>query len=96
MISNDLEFLVSPLHSLRAVGFAVSLGIAVDAELVRTVIIPRGHRLSFERYEDQGRSLAVHESLVDLLLRSWRFRYSMIDWGLRGFLPNQDHPSRAS
>lgn len=61
-ICSYLAFLASPLDSLRALGFAVALGIAVDAALVRTVIMPCGFWLMFHRYEQLGRSLARVES----------------------------------
>ena len=39
------SFLFSPLGSLRQLGFALVVGIAVDAVLVRPVLVPCGHWL---------------------------------------------------
>jgi RND superfamily putative drug exporter len=54
-ICSYLAFLVSPLHSLRSLGAAVGLGIAIDAMVVRTLIMPCGHWLMFHAYETLGR-----------------------------------------
>jgi RND superfamily putative drug exporter len=54
-ICSYLAFLVSPLHSLRALGVSVGLGIAIDAMVVRTLIMPCGHWLMFHAYEALGR-----------------------------------------
>jgi RND superfamily putative drug exporter len=54
-ICSYLAFLVSPLRSLRALGLAVGLGIAIDAMLVRTLVMPCGHWLMFQAYEALGR-----------------------------------------
>jgi len=50
-VCSYLAFLVSPLDSLRALGFAVGLGITIDALIVRTVVMPCGHWLMFHSYE---------------------------------------------
>lgn len=60
-VCSYLAFLVSPLHSLRELGFAVALGITVDALLVRTLIMPTGHYLLFHAYEAVGRREAREE-----------------------------------
>lgn len=39
------SFLASPLGSIRQIGFALALGITVDALLVRPVLVPCGHWL---------------------------------------------------
>ena len=39
------SFLLSPLGSLRQLGFALVVGITVDAVLVRPVLVPCGHWL---------------------------------------------------
>jgi RND superfamily putative drug exporter len=39
------SFLFSPLSSLRQLGFALVVGIAVDALLVRPLLVPCGHWL---------------------------------------------------
>lgn len=39
------SFMVSPLSSLRQLGFALAVGIAVDALLVRPLLVPSGHWL---------------------------------------------------
>jgi RND superfamily putative drug exporter len=50
------SFLFSPLSSLRQLGFALVVGIAVDALLVRPMLVPCGHWLLFRRQE--GRRLS--------------------------------------
>jgi RND superfamily putative drug exporter len=42
-------FLTSPLDSLRHLGFALAVGIAVDALLIRPVLVPCGHWLLHHR-----------------------------------------------
>jgi RND superfamily putative drug exporter len=39
------SFLLSPLNSLRQLGFALVVGITIDAVLVRPVLVPCGHWL---------------------------------------------------
>ena len=39
------SFLLSPLGSLRQLGFALAIGIAIDAVLVRPILVPCGHWL---------------------------------------------------
>lgn len=60
-ISSYLAFLASPLSSLRGLGLAVGLGIAVDALIVRPVLMPCGHWLMFHAYEALGRREAEPE-----------------------------------
>lgn len=45
------SFLFSPLHSLQQLGFALVVGIAVDATLVRPLLVPCGHWLLYGRAE---------------------------------------------
>lgn len=45
------SFLFSPLASLRQLGFALVVGIVVDAALVRPVLVPCGHWLLNRRHE---------------------------------------------
>lgn len=44
-------FLFSPLSSLRQLGFALVVGIAIDATLVRPILVPCGHWLLNRRLE---------------------------------------------
>ena len=46
------SFLFSPLGSLRQLGFALVVGIAVDALLVRPLLVPCGHWLLNRRHEE--------------------------------------------
>lgn len=48
------SFLTSPLGSLRQLGFALVVGIAVDALLVRPLLVPCGHWL-LARWTDRSR-----------------------------------------
>ena len=45
------SFLSSPLGSLRQLGFALVVGIAIDALLVRPLLVPCGHWLLNRRHE---------------------------------------------
>ena len=47
------SFLFSPLSSLRQLGFALVVGISVDAVLVRPVLVPCGHWLLNRRRESR-------------------------------------------
>ncbi len=47
------SFLFSPLSSLRQLGFALVVGIAVDAVLVRPLLVPCGHWLLNRRRESR-------------------------------------------
>jgi RND superfamily putative drug exporter len=47
------SFMLSPLGSLRQLGFALVVGIAVDALLVRPMLVPCGHWLLNRRREDR-------------------------------------------
>ncbi|HEV3122783.1 MAG TPA: MMPL family transporter, partial [Isosphaeraceae bacterium] len=49
--SSFASFLFSPLGSLRQLGFALVVGITVDAVLVRPVLVPCGHWLMNRRHE---------------------------------------------
>src|SRR5206468_8774326 len=49
------SFLFSPLSSLRQLGFALVVGIAVDALLVRPLLVPCGHWLLARRRESRPR-----------------------------------------
>jgi RND superfamily putative drug exporter len=48
------SFLSSPLGSLRQLGFALVVGIAVDALLVRPLLVPCGHWLLNRRWEQRA------------------------------------------
>src|SRR6185312_14595760 len=45
------SLLLSPLSSLRQLGFALVVGVTVDAALVRPVLVPCGHWLMKRRIE---------------------------------------------
>jgi RND superfamily putative drug exporter len=47
------SFMFSPLSSLRQLGFALVVGIAIDATLVRPVLVPCGHWLLNRRRESK-------------------------------------------
>jgi RND superfamily putative drug exporter len=47
------SFMFSPLSSLRQLGFALVVGIAIDAVLVRPVLVPCGHWLLNRRRESK-------------------------------------------
>src|SRR5262245_41000018 len=47
------SFLLSPLGSIRQLGFALVVGIAIDAILVRPVLVPCGHWLMKRRSDQQ-------------------------------------------
>lgn len=55
------SFMTSPLGSLRQLGFALVIGITMDALLVRPVLVPCGHWLMSKRREERRlRIAAVH------------------------------------
>ena len=45
------SFLFSPLSSLRQLGFALLVGIVIDATLIRPLLVPCGHWLLKHRLE---------------------------------------------
>ncbi len=51
------SFMLSPLSSLRQLGFALVVGIVVDAVLVRPVLVPCGHWLLNRRRPEPRRSM---------------------------------------
>ena len=53
------SFLFSPLASLRQLGFALVLGIVVDAVLVRPLLVPIGHWLIHRRREKKRQTPIV-------------------------------------
>ncbi len=65
------SFLTSPLGSLRQLGFALVIGIFVDAVVVRPVLVPIGHWLIHRRAEKKrdlltpGSSLGKLEAVTD-------------------------------
>ena len=63
------SFLFSPLGSLRQLGFALVVGIAVDALLVRPMLVPCGQWLLNRRSESKrmGQLLAPRSELVGQL-----------------------------
>jgi RND superfamily putative drug exporter len=52
------SFLSSPLGSLRQLGFALVVGITVDAVLVRPLLVPCGHWLLNRRREPKREALS--------------------------------------
>jgi putative drug exporter of the RND superfamily len=53
------SFLFSPLSSLRQLGFALDVGITVDALVVRPVLVPCGHWLMKRRGDGRPCSISV-------------------------------------
>jgi RND superfamily putative drug exporter len=53
------SFLFSPLSSLRQLGFALVVGITVDAVVVRPILVPIGHWLIHRRGEKKRAKLAI-------------------------------------
>jgi len=51
------SFLFSPLSSLRQLGFALVVGITIDALIVRPVLVPCGHWLMKRPGERRQRSI---------------------------------------
>jgi putative drug exporter of the RND superfamily len=51
------SLLLSPLSSLRQLGFALVVGVTVDAVLVRPVLVPCGHWLMKHRMGRNQRSI---------------------------------------
>jgi len=64
------SFLFSPLSSLRQLGFALVVGIAVDALLVRPLLVPCGqwllHRRGQPRLIEPLKSLTAVESMTEM------------------------------
>src|SRR5262249_41292516 len=56
------SFLFSPLSSLRQLGFALVIGIAVDALLVRPLLVPCGHWLLRRSREVLAPRHHIHQS----------------------------------
>jgi len=61
------SFLFSPLASLRQLGFALVVGIAVDALLVRPLLVPCGHWLLARRREVPPRGTVAAITLNGLV-----------------------------
>ena len=62
------SFLSSPLSSLRQLGFALVVGITVDALLVRPLLVPCGHWLIHGRHEVKRAPVVVRPSLSPVLV----------------------------
>ncbi len=62
------SFLSSPLASIRQLGFALVVGITVDALLVRPVLVPCGHWL-LHRGKEKRRTISVVTAPVPSLAR---------------------------
>jgi hypothetical protein len=61
----DAMFLISPLGSLRPLGFAPVVAITVDAVVVRPVLVPCGHWLLHRRRRRRRPALAAAIPPVD-------------------------------
>jgi putative drug exporter of the RND superfamily len=61
------SFLVSPLGSLRQLGFALVIGITVDALIVRPLLVPCGHWLLHRRRETKRASLPARPAHIHLV-----------------------------
>ena len=59
-------FLFSPLSSLRQLGFALVVGISIDAVLVRPVLVPCGHWLINRRRESKRLTTLLSPSIQPL------------------------------
>jgi RND superfamily putative drug exporter len=59
--SSFASFLLSPLGSLRQLGFALVVGILVDAVLVRPLLVPCGHWLLRRTREVLSPDLVIHK-----------------------------------
>jgi RND superfamily putative drug exporter len=57
------SFLTSPLASIRQLGFALVVGIVLDATLVRPILVPCGHWL-LHRGREQWRKLRVRTRIL--------------------------------
>jgi RND superfamily putative drug exporter len=64
--SSFASFLFSPLSSLRQLGFALVVGITIDAVLVRPVLVPCGHWL-MNRHRERKRVLPAPTSPIGRL-----------------------------
>jgi len=62
------SFLLSPLSSIRQLGFALVVGIAMDAILVRPVLVPCGHWLMKRRSDQQPNVLSEAAPMEELTL----------------------------
>ncbi len=62
------SFLLSPLGSIRQLGFALVVGIAIDAILVRPVLVPCGHWLMKRRSDQQTNALTEAAPIEELSL----------------------------
>lgn len=60
------SFLFSPLASLRQLGFALVIGIAVDAVLVRPLLVPIGHWLIHRRRERKKHAMKTVPAMEEL------------------------------
>jgi RND superfamily putative drug exporter len=58
------SFLSSPLNSLRQLGFALVVGITVDALIVRPLLVPCGHWLIHGRRDPKRAPAAIRPSLA--------------------------------
>ena len=59
--SSFASFLLSPLGSLRQLGFALVVGILVDAVLVRPLLVPCGHWLLSRTREVLSPHRVIHK-----------------------------------
>jgi putative drug exporter of the RND superfamily len=59
------SFLFSPLASLRQLGFALVVGIVVDAVLVRPLLVPIGHWLIHGRREKKRQGVVVAPPITE-------------------------------
>ena len=59
--SSFASFMLSPLSSLRQLGFALVVGILVDAVLVRPLLVPCGHWLLRRTREVLSPHLVIHK-----------------------------------
>jgi RND superfamily putative drug exporter len=62
--SSFASFMTSPLSSLRQLGFALVVGITVDAVLVRPLLVPCGHWLIY-RGREQWRRLRARAPIFN-------------------------------
>jgi RND superfamily putative drug exporter len=63
------SFLFSPLVSIKQLGFALVVGILVDASLVRPVLVPCGQWLLYRRREGRRERVVTAPSLAPALSR---------------------------
>ncbi|WP_422924888.1 MMPL family transporter [Singulisphaera sp. PoT] len=62
------SFMLSPLGSIRQLGFALVVGIAIDAILVRPVLVPCGHWLMKRRTDQDTNALSEAAPMEELSL----------------------------